>query len=270
VISSGLSIGKVATELGLNETVLRRWVMRLGGQAAVGSARDSAWMDKWLSNHSRKLLWALWAPFGKINPANFTEAKMLAERLHAQRLAGLYVDPSAEGPLPREAVSLDEAQSVIDLARSLLRAEPDQPKEVEVDARPTAILEWFLQTLDEPEGMRQLFSPPFLAKYEELGGDAARWAEWTKGEFERFAAEADAAIRREFARRPGPESSQQQKWRVRTRVYTVSHALRPKVLNYWNDRIDMVKLVSTWKKDEFLLELKLTEAVILSDLMAAP
>ena len=25
VISSGLSVGKVATELGLNETVLRRW-----------------------------------------------------------------------------------------------------------------------------------------------------------------------------------------------------------------------------------------------------
>jgi transposase len=30
VISSGLPVGKVATELGLNETVLRRWVMRLG------------------------------------------------------------------------------------------------------------------------------------------------------------------------------------------------------------------------------------------------
>ena len=38
VISSGLPIGKVATELGLNETVLRRWVMRLGGQA-TGPAR---------------------------------------------------------------------------------------------------------------------------------------------------------------------------------------------------------------------------------------
>src|SRR5262249_20152534 len=38
VISSGLSVGKLATELGLNETVLRRWVMRLGGQA-TGPAR---------------------------------------------------------------------------------------------------------------------------------------------------------------------------------------------------------------------------------------
>ena len=151
-------------------------------------------------------------------------------------------------------MSLNELQSVIDLARSLLRAEPDRPREVEVDARPTVILEWFLRTVDDPEGMRQLFSPPFLAKYEELGGNAARWAEWAKGEFERFAAEADAALRREFARRPGAESGEQPKWRVRTRVYTISHALRPKVLNYWNDRIDMVKLVYTGKKDEFLLE----------------
>ena len=39
VISSGLSVGKVATELGLNETVLRRWVMLLGGQATGPAQR---------------------------------------------------------------------------------------------------------------------------------------------------------------------------------------------------------------------------------------
>jgi transposase len=39
VISSGLPVGKVATELGLNETVLRRWVMRLGGQATGPALR---------------------------------------------------------------------------------------------------------------------------------------------------------------------------------------------------------------------------------------
>lgn len=38
VASSGLAIGKVAAELGLNETVLRRWVVRLGGEA-TGPAR---------------------------------------------------------------------------------------------------------------------------------------------------------------------------------------------------------------------------------------
>ena len=42
VISSGLPVGKVATELGLNETVLRRWVMRLGGQAPAPSTSELA------------------------------------------------------------------------------------------------------------------------------------------------------------------------------------------------------------------------------------
>lgn len=37
VASSGLPIGKVAAELGLNETVLRRWVVRLGGGSGFRS-----------------------------------------------------------------------------------------------------------------------------------------------------------------------------------------------------------------------------------------
>ena|SRR5215475_4607573 len=39
VASSGLPVGRVAAELGLNETVLRRWVVRLGGQRVTGPAR---------------------------------------------------------------------------------------------------------------------------------------------------------------------------------------------------------------------------------------
>src|ERR1051325_1349303 len=39
VASSGLPVGRVAAELGLNETVLRRWVARLGGEATGPSPR---------------------------------------------------------------------------------------------------------------------------------------------------------------------------------------------------------------------------------------
>jgi transposase-like protein len=44
VISSGLSVAKVATDLGLNKTVLRLWVVRLGGQA--NGARRGARLPK--------------------------------------------------------------------------------------------------------------------------------------------------------------------------------------------------------------------------------
>lgn len=37
VATSGLSVGRVATELGLHETVLRRWVMQL--RTVTGAAR---------------------------------------------------------------------------------------------------------------------------------------------------------------------------------------------------------------------------------------
>ena len=53
VISSGLSVGKVAAELGLNETVLRRWVVRLGGQA-TGPARGARLCKR---RSPRRLIW---------------------------------------------------------------------------------------------------------------------------------------------------------------------------------------------------------------------
>jgi AbiV family abortive infection protein len=221
----------------------------IGARTVKGSARTNEWTEKWLSSHIRKLWWALWSPLKKIDPADFKKARELAERLHAQRLAGLYVDPSAADLAPSDVVSLEEAQSAFELALSRLNAEQNRPGEVQVDTGSTALLEWFLQTTDDPESRRQLFSPPFLAKYAELDGNVARWVEWAKGEFERFALEADAAIRRELARRPGLKNGARPKWRIRTRVYTASHALRPKVLTYWNDRIDIAKLVSTGKKD---------------------
>jgi transposase len=41
VVSSGLSAGKVAAELGLHETVLRRWMMQYGAQATGAAWRPT-------------------------------------------------------------------------------------------------------------------------------------------------------------------------------------------------------------------------------------
>lgn len=41
VTSSGLSAGKVAAELGLHETVLRRWLMQYGAQATGAAWRPT-------------------------------------------------------------------------------------------------------------------------------------------------------------------------------------------------------------------------------------
>ncbi len=50
VASSGLSPGRVAAELGLHETVLRRWMrwLRPAGQESIGLMRESPVEDAWL------------------------------------------------------------------------------------------------------------------------------------------------------------------------------------------------------------------------------
>jgi AbiV family abortive infection protein len=232
--------------------------------AALSSARDDSGIEKWLSSHTRKLLWALWTPLGKIDPANFNEAKVIAERLHSQRLAGLYVDPSAELSPPKDAISRNQAQSVVDLAQSTLNQVNGRAQARTDDTRPE-LLEWFLQTLEDPENTRRLFSASFLAKYEEFGRDATRWAEWARSEFDRLTAEADAVMRHELARRP-VEGDHHPKWRVRIRVHTISHSVRPKILKYWNDRVEVVKFISVDKKDEFIIEHTLNDVVLLPDL----
>lgn len=235
------------------------------GQAAMGSIRDSDWIDRAVSSHSRKLLWALWSPIQKIDPIRFKKARAYAERLHAQRLAGLYVDHMIDSSSPQDVVTLSEARSMIDLARSRLAVEVEtEVSQPGVEA--LEILGWFLQTLDDPEGMRQLFSRQFLERFEELDGDAAQWMRWAKSECERRVAEVDAILREELARQPKTDGDQP-KWRVRVKVHTVTHSIRPKVLNYWNDRAaPTVKLIPTGKKDEFLLELMIPDAVSLADL----
>jgi hypothetical protein len=126
------------------------------------------------------------------------------------------------------------------------------------------LLEWFLRTVEDRDTMRLIASPEFLAKYEEMGRDARSWMEWVKGEFARRAAEGEEMVRLELMRKPG--KSGEPRWKIRTRVFTPSHAIRPKTLNYWNERIDIPKLIYANKKDEFILELNLDDNVTLANL----
>lgn len=235
----------------------------VASRAAIGLVREEAGMEKWLGSHPLKLLWALWTPSGEIDPAHFTEAKQLAEKLHASRKAGLYVDPMADGPPPADSVSQGEAQSIIDYAKVLLRQGP-RISSVESPPESNELLEWFLRTVEDRDAMRMLVSPEFLAKYDEMGRNAPRWMEWVRGEFARRAAEGEEMVRVELMRKPGKRGKP--RWKVRTRVFTPSHAIRPKTLKYWNERIDIPKLIYANKKDEFILELNLDDNVTLANL----
>lgn len=232
----------------------------IAARAVVGDSRDSDWMDKWLSSHKRKLQWAVWSPMRQIDPADFEEARRFAESVHARRLASLYVDPDADMAdlPPRGNVTVEDAESVLGLARSRLELE-------KAHGTPTGetdeVLEWYLAAVDDPEATRRLFSKSFLAKYEEFSGDTRAWVIWTKSEFERLESESAALLSLELNRAAPSIENAKPRWQAQSVIYTPSHSLRPKILNYWNDRIDIVKLLWTGKKDQFLMEITLPDAV---------
>ncbi len=237
----------------------------ISSRAVVGTARDTDWMGKRFDDHVWKIQWAVWTPSlaGRIDPKEFEEARQFAQSIHARRIRGLYVDPNADDTTmvpPRAAVGFAQAESVVNMARARLSMEaatgtPDL-------SAPNDDLKWFLDTVNSEIGSKRIFSLPFIDKYQELGGDTRAWAVWARSEFEKIAEDEKAHMQRELARLPSAPHASKPKWAIKIRVYTPSHSIRPKVLTFWNNQVGWAKLISTGKKNEFLLELVMAELLL--------
>lgn len=202
----------------------------IGARASGKKELDANWIEKRLDDHIWKLMWAVWSPSlttGDIDPKAFEEARQFAERTHARRMAGLYVnytEGSAAVP-PRNAVRLDHSTSLLTLAKSLLELESSRgapnPDEGGED------LEWFLATVNDELGQKRLFSPSFIHKHQEFGGNTREWVRWARGEFAKTAEAEKEHLQRELARQSGDGKP---KWLIKVRLRTPSHSLRQKTL----------------------------------------
>jgi hypothetical protein len=105
-----------------------------------------------------------------------------------------------------------------------------------------------------------IFSGGSLAKLAELK-DAQAWARWIKAEFERADAETRTAVEEELRRsRDLPATGTRDKWKLRVRIISASHSIRPKALTKWNKQIDWIKLVPA-KRNELIFEIILRDNV---------
>jgi AbiV family abortive infection protein len=227
----------------------------LAACAVTKDGLDTTWMDKRLDNHIWKLMWGVWSPTlsGKIDPKDFEEARRFADSTHARRMAGLYVDYGEDAILapPRAAVRPEHATSLLNLAKACLELEmakgapaPDESREE---------LDWFLATVNDPVLHRRLFSESFVKKYEEFGGDTRAWVRWARDEFRKVADDEKAHLQRELSRQAKAFGQWKPKWLMKIRVQTPSHSIRQKALNFWNDRIDAVKLRAVGNNSNDLL-----------------
>jgi AbiV family abortive infection protein len=244
----------------------------LASRAAMGAALHREWFQKRLDDHVYKLMWAVWSPSlsgGKIDPKDFADARQFAERTHIRRKAGLYVDHSEDDTLaaPSDVVLLDHATSLLNLAKS--RLELERYTETPIPDERNEELEWYLATLSDELGRKRLFSRPFVQKLEEFNGDTRAWVRWAREEFAKIAAEEQEHLQRELSRQASGKSGRP-KWIMKVRLQTPSHSLRQKALNFWNDRIDTVKLYHVGnKKNELLLEMTVDDSVTLDQLFDA-
>lgn len=241
----------------------------LCARGVTGGAWDTSWIDKRLDDHVWKLTWAVWSPSlsgGKIDPADFKEARQFAESTHNRRMAGLYVDygHGAMAP-PRQAVRVDHATSLLNFAKARLKLE-------EARGAPTLgegveELEWYLTTVSDELGRKRLFSRPFIQRYEELDGNTRAWVHWAREEFRKVAEAEKEHLKRELSRQASKPGQGKPKWLMKVRVQTPSHSLRQKTLNFWNERIDAVKLRTAGQKNQdLLLEITIHDHIKLEQL----
>jgi AbiV family abortive infection protein len=242
----------------------------LSARAVTADRLDGTWMDKRLDNHVWKLTWGVWSPTlsgGKIDPQSFEEARRFAESTHTRRMAGLYVDYGEDAILapPSDAVNREHATSLVNLARACLELEIARGAPAPSGDREE--LDWFLTTVNDPMGHQRLFSQSFISKHEELGGDTRAWVRWARDEFKKVADEEKAHLQRELLRQAKTPGKWTPKWLMRIRVQTPSHSIRQKTLNFWNDRIDAVKLRAVGNKsNDLLLEITIGDHITVDQL----
>lgn len=229
-------------------------------EVSVGK-RDIAWIDKRMEDHAEKLLHGLWSPpmrvSKEINPERFRQLQEFSKQAHQQRLAALYVDVTGDDEAlasPKEAVTIEETTSLLEIAKQNLQLLASEPAR-DVDTQ-DELMRWFWEAVSDEQMQKRLFSQSFLAKIDEFDGNIREWTSWAKAEFEKIRQEECEVMEAEASRVIDKNVAPKERWRLKLRIYCISHSIRQKMLNFWNESVPLAKLHFV-SNEEMILELTL-------------
>lgn len=258
--------------LGLEELGRRELI----GFQTVANATTSippAWLLKHMLDHEQKMFWAFFGAVfrtQKVTKEGIDENRSFAKHIHSQRIAGLYVDTNDGLNVPSEAIPPEETENLIGLVEARLGMASVEDYSVEATREEIDLQNWFLGATDDETKRKLIFSDASMTKLAELG-NARKWIEWLKGEFDATQAQAMEIVKRELEKNPKTKTSgTKPKWRVRIRLFSDANSVRPKAVNWWNERVLWIKLVPVpERKREMIVEILLNEDVSLDRLWHA-
>jgi AbiV family abortive infection protein len=252
--------------LSLEELGKRKLYEMQSAATAVGGPLP--WQIRATEDHKKKLLWCFFG-FGRlpdiVDQKQFFEMRDTAPDIHANRIAGLYVDTDDSGlNIPSQAISPKQAQALIEGAEAFVAlAESETPRD-DIPQQETDLQIWFLNALDDPEKKNQIITVGSLAKLKLLG-DVLEWTRQLKAEMEADDQKMRLIAGRELRREPN--SSHQiakDRWKIILRIETTSHSIRIPPLKQWNDGVKWIRLMpqqGAKKKEQLLIEMTLGDNI---------
>jgi AbiV family abortive infection protein len=132
-------------ELGRREMLLRNSVQNEFDKD--GFPKDATY------DHVNKLFWCFFRMSDaakSVEYSTFLESMELAQRIHSNRLGGLYVDVTPDGlNIPSEQITNQQSERHLSLAEAFLKcAESQEPREVPPEEK--VLQTWFMRS-DDPE-----------------------------------------------------------------------------------------------------------------------
>jgi AbiV family abortive infection protein len=240
------------------------------GIKTVETASDRP--DKLSLDHVQKLFWCFFGGhFGteRLTKDSLDTMRGFAKRLHEKRLTALYVDLGSDGlSIPADQVSKEDATRLIDLAEARLSLSESPNLREGKTPEDITLQRWFLGVSSDIEKRKFIFSGRSMDQLADLAS-AREWILWIKDELEKVDAENLALAQREIERGRNllPSANGRDKWKIRIRLFSASHSIRPKVLNEWNAKVSWLKLIPVPdKKNQLLLEITLKEDIPIQSL----
>lgn len=242
-------------EIGKANMIVARTVLKTAGRPDR--------ITNQLDDHVSKLVWAMWVPGSPVEsmtPKRFREVQQFAVSAHFRRQSGLYVDFEDQGdaPAPKDAIDVNHSKSVFEFAKALLEiaqaGEPDLSRENDD-------LQWFASAMDDDRRRALLLSAEFSKKHSEAA-TSKEWFLWARAETERIENEEAELAKKALIEEKEAHEQIEPRWRLKSRIRTPSHSIRPKALSFWNSRFEFIKLREVQgRKDELIVEIELTNEV---------